>query len=159
MLIKVMDSQHVRHLYVVAFCPNSIHLCRLSCGHTFCQGCLTTWFTEIQSKYAARHPTYNPEPDYQDHLRLLADADLPVHTHIDVGEEMQTLLLGIGQPTYTCPTCRAVVRTRPVEGIALEEVAQIVGMRMGEDSLTQAASRARTSAGILEFGIAFFLLI
>ena len=56
---------------------------------------------------------------------------------------------GIPQPVYTCPTCRDVVRNKPVEIFALKTVVETISNAMGTTSpkATSAKGQKPASAG------------
>lgn len=74
----------------------------------------------------------------------LLNPALSVHAR----RQLQAQILAFEQqgprPKYTCPTCRAVVLTKPVEVFALKSIVEIVAGAMGESAPKKAALAAPT---------------
>lgn len=107
-----------------------------SCGHTFCLSCLRDWFGATQAQYIASHPGYNPnqQPSNQN---VVAVIQTLMHTPQAVNSPHITALLTQllpAQPQYTCPTCRAPVKSRPTEVFALKSLLRTFTTAMGENS-------------------------
>ncbi|KAA1472933.1 hypothetical protein DENSPDRAFT_839331 [Dentipellis sp. KUC8613] len=107
------------------------------CGHTFCQGCLTDWFSTILAQHLTSNPHYNPNhpPPHigPDLLRALPQA---LHPYI------LNIMQNNSHPPYTCPTCRVAVRNRPVEAFALKNLVHTVAEAKGERPPPSAAPPA-----------------
>ncbi|KAI0044643.1 hypothetical protein FA95DRAFT_1562025 [Auriscalpium vulgare] len=92
------------------------------CGHTFCQTCITDWFTTIRTKHLATNPHLNE------------------HTLLTLPPALR--------PQYTCPACRTTVRTCPVECFTLKTVVRVVADAVGESSPRKSGpSRGRAKQG------------
>ncbi|KAF9467352.1 hypothetical protein BDZ94DRAFT_1249139 [Collybia nuda] len=104
------------------------------CGHTFCQSCLQDWFGTTLAQFMTLHPHYNvnaPHP-YAHHFQAFVGQNPYMH-HAPHAAAMfaqyQQLV-----PQYTCPTCREVVKSRPVEDFALKALVRTVARAAGENS-------------------------
>ncbi|KAJ7668449.1 hypothetical protein DFH06DRAFT_1181719 [Mycena polygramma] len=95
------------------------------CGHTFCMKCLVEWF----SRTLATHMTANPgwrsnQPAYH-----LLNPRLRAHPYIAAMAAQQG-----PQPEFSCPTCRMVVTTKPIEDYSLKAFIHTVATSAGETS-------------------------
>ncbi|KAF9819176.1 hypothetical protein IEO21_02347 [Rhodonia placenta] len=120
----------------------------LPCGHTFCQPCLTDWFNTTLAQHITNNPHYNPAvvaalratlngPNVPAGLRRTYEAQIALLEHQHP------------PPSYTCPTCRTVCRTKPVEVYTLKSVVRNVADALGETSPQKRTSTpaARTRSG------------
>lgn len=55
-----------------------------------------------------------------------------LRAELDLELAQYRFLQSIPQPVYTCPTCRDVVRNKPVEIFALKSVVEIISHAMGK---------------------------
>ena len=107
------------------------------CGHTFCQSCLSDWFSTAHVQHLAAHPGYPAHPPPVD-----ADtyARLPAHIRAYIPQQPG--------PKYTCPACRQAVHRRPTESFALKNVVRVVAAARGEHSPRKPTpAPARTTRG------------
>lgn len=115
------------------------------CGHAFCQNCLQNWFATAQTQFLASHPEHNPQQAHQlanlsHFLRVLSQNPL-IAQDPNVHRMIEPLIPP--QPSYTCPTCREPVRTRPTEVFALKAVVRTLAAAAGEKSPQKKTSVAR----------------
>ncbi|KII92026.1 hypothetical protein PLICRDRAFT_172182 [Plicaturopsis crispa FD-325 SS-3] len=121
----------------------------LACGHTFCQKCLTDWFSTTLTKFMADHPHYNPNNPGG---RPAVPANLlqAIHRLHEYPPHQQQMLLDQyaqyqhvpGAPAYTCPTCRVEVKARPLELYTLKALVHTLAAGMGESAPQEAARPA-----------------
>ncbi|KAJ7502833.1 hypothetical protein B0H11DRAFT_1986565 [Mycena galericulata] len=102
------------------------------CGHSYCGRCLVEWFGTCLAQHMAAHPNWRPtnQPSYH-----LLNPGIRAHPYIAAMMAQQG-----PQPEYTCPTCRAVVSTKPIEDYALKAIIQAVS---GESSPKKAPAVAK----------------
>lgn len=108
------------------------------CGHVFCQTCLSDWFSTTLTQYMTSHPNYNQVLPVPYHLRPVFNQ---ARNNPHLRPQFELLLAqyratqGDGEgPMYTCPTCREVVKNKPVEDFKLKGVVRIVADALGETS-------------------------
>ncbi|KAJ7497067.1 hypothetical protein FB451DRAFT_1209955 [Mycena latifolia] len=96
------------------------------CGHTFCLKCLVEWFGTTLAQHMAAHPAWRPtnQPPYH-----LLKKEFRAHPYIAAMIAQQG-----PQPEYTCPTCRAVVISKPIEDYSLKAIVRAVATSVGESS-------------------------
>ncbi|KIL68882.1 hypothetical protein M378DRAFT_158020 [Amanita muscaria Koide BX008] len=100
------------------------------CGHCFCQTCLQDWFRTVLNKFVAEHPNVDPtHPDWRWQLQpLLLNnpgllATFPAFNAFNAP-----------RPQYSCPTCRNIITTRPVEVYTLKALVRILASAAGDKS-------------------------
>jgi len=126
------------------------------CGHVFCQGCLTDWFSTTLAQHMTDHPNYVLNPPLPQHLRHLAiqarsnpnnhNLRLQIDTQIT---QYRTAAFG-QSPVYTCPTCRKEIKNKPVEDFALKSIVRTLAGAMGEQSPTKKANGRGSGNGRAE---------
>lgn len=137
-----MEPVHVRAIHTAAATngtygphptyPRSLSH-RLSCGHTFCAGCLQDWFSTAYAHHLAKHPAYDPQQIVPPHYRAaLARADLPPHRKRDIEREIAIMLSTASHPEYSCPTCRVLIRARPAENFVVKHLVRTIAAVQGE---------------------------
>lgn len=99
----------------------------LTCGHTFCRGCLQNWFTAELAKYMGQNPGYNPDPPVPRQYReLLRRRDLQPFQRTHLMRQIQQFYDTINHPDYTCPSCRKPVTTKPIEAFTVKNIVTAV---------------------------------
>ncbi|KAL0072785.1 hypothetical protein AAF712_000548 [Marasmius tenuissimus] len=110
------------------------------CGHVFCQSCLQDWF----STTLAQHMTTYPHYDVNQRLPRFIEENINLHPHYTAELQRYAGLIP-PKPQYTCPTCRAPVKSRPIEDYSLKAVVRTVAKAAREDSPKQ--PRPQTNRG------------
>ena len=104
---------------------------RLSCGHTFCQGCLQDWLNTLLARHMDTNPRY-------DHVRIaelskqLREPGLTIQTRYQITALLDSIEAETPSPTYSCPSCRAIITSRPVEVFALKNIVHAIASARGE---------------------------
>ncbi|KAF7375942.1 RING-type domain-containing protein [Mycena sanguinolenta] len=95
-----------------------------NCGHTFCKKCLLEWFNTCLAQHMTACPNWRStnQPAYH---RL--DPRIRAHPYIAALAAAQG-----PQPNFSCPTCRAVVTTKPIEDYSLKALTHTVATSAGE---------------------------
>ncbi|KAK1225262.1 hypothetical protein PQX77_007788 [Marasmius sp. AFHP31] len=103
------------------------------CGHVFCQSCLQDWFSTTLAQHMTTYPHYNVN---QRLPRFIEEATNLYPQH---AAELLQRYAGLipPKPGYTCPTCRASVKSRPIEDYSLKAVVRTVAKAAREDSPKQ----------------------
>ena len=113
-------------------------MCSLpECGHVFCITCLKDWFSTVLTQHEKDYPDFALNPPFPDHIRELSvqvRSQPDLRTQLDLKVAQYRVTLSIPQPVYTCPTCRVVMRNKPVEVFALKSVVGTISNAMGETS-------------------------
>lgn len=105
----------------------------LPCGHVHCETCLETMFRQTLVLHMQKHPSYDARhlEELRDVLRRSTkpeDAVVRRNVCAEIG-----ILEGLEpHPRFTCPKCRAVVTSRPIEAYPLKEVVSFVSEIRGE---------------------------
>ncbi|KAJ7039193.1 hypothetical protein C8F04DRAFT_1087465 [Mycena alexandri] len=97
------------------------------CGHTFCMKCLVEWFSTCLAQHMTAHPAWRPPNGQPLYHRL--DPRIRAHPYIAAMAAHQG-----PQPEFSCPTCRAVVTTKPMEDYSLKAIIHAVATSAGETS-------------------------
>jgi len=82
-------------------------------------------------------PEFSLNQSIPGHVRdlLVRVRDRPeLQAELDLEVARYRFSQSIPQPVYTCPTCRDVVRNKPVEIFALRSVVETISNAMGETS-------------------------
>jgi hypothetical protein len=111
------------------------------CGHAYCESCLVDWFSTTQAKHVAQHPQYMPGRPQHPLMQAQYLRHLPITPQQRY--EMENILSPIPKPQFTCPTCRAEVRTAPVESFNLKAAVRAVAKAEGERSPSKEFPKSR----------------
>lgn len=108
----------------VSLCSSFVYFYELSprlrlveCGHTFCQFCICNWFNT-----SFRFKPQTPQQLFSQHGTTVREAQLLIQEHRSRKSER----------VYSCPTCRAVVKARPVEVFLLKDIVGRIAEMRGE---------------------------
>ena len=105
----------------------------LKCGHSFCQACLKDWFETTFTKFKEDHPNYhNAIRGLEHYYAMLRSPRLPAQERRYLESQIRVTLQTIGQPTYTCPTCRVPVKEQPSEIFSFKQMVQAYAETLGE---------------------------
>ncbi|KAF9268798.1 hypothetical protein L218DRAFT_531260 [Marasmius fiardii PR-910] len=109
------------------------------CGHTFCQTCLQDWFSTTLLQHMQTHPHYTPNQRLPANIQhMIAIAPQLLHQYVGLLPP---------QPNYTCPTCRASVKSRPTESFSLKAVVRAVAKVQRESSPRKLTTNRGTGRG------------
>ncbi|KIY53079.1 hypothetical protein FISHEDRAFT_69220 [Fistulina hepatica ATCC 64428] len=117
-----------------------------ACGHTFCMSCLQDWFQTILTRHVREHPQWDIS---------LPSGELPTSTALAlqryprVYQDVVTVLIpyrSMPGPQYTCPRCRASVKTAPIEDYALKAIVAAVATETGEKPQESLVRRGKGKA-------------
>ena len=114
------------------------------CGHTFCQGCLSDWFTTTLMQYMTSHPEWTPDPPELAHARLMLRRILDAQSRAKIESHIQHMELHVAQPPYSCPSCRTAVKKRPIEAFALKAIVRTIAAAEDEQGPQEATIRGAT---------------
>jgi len=107
----------------------------LPCGHVCCRSCLEAIFRRTLAEHMRRHPGYDHR--HLDALRAILNARPALEAHsaarTTAYAEIGVIEGTLPHPRFTCPECRAVVGTKPIEAYSLKEVAALVAEIQGDD--------------------------
>lgn len=70
----------------------------------------------------------------QQYLMYLRQPNVPVAQRRAVERQLQLIVDSMEHPRYTCPTCRDLVKSSPIESFALKHVVRTVAQAEGEAS-------------------------
>ncbi len=116
-----------------------------SCGHTFCQTCVKMWFNTILTQHKLLYPSYSltvplPLAIYARRNTLLGQLD--IRNYSDEYRNQNP------HPGYTCPTCRTMQRSQPVEVFKLKEiVTKVAAVSFGKTSPPREEQNANNDIG------------
>ncbi|KII84312.1 hypothetical protein PLICRDRAFT_360750 [Plicaturopsis crispa FD-325 SS-3] len=125
-----LDASDIEDVMTCAICsltlgpPSS-----LACGHTFCQKCLAKWFSTTLTKFTDNHPHF-------------------ISAHMRLGEYPHWNLPPRPLPVYTCPTCRAEVKTRPLSLYTFRALVQMLSNGMARIGLVASSPQKETARPI-----------
>ncbi|KAJ7188533.1 hypothetical protein C8R46DRAFT_23462 [Mycena filopes] len=106
------------------------------CGHAFCMKCLVEWFSTCLAQHMTAHPGWRSNANQPLYHRL--DPRIRAHPYI-----AQLAAQHGPQPEFSCPTCRAVVTTKPMEDYSLKAIIHAVATSAGELSPKKDAVAAK----------------
>ena len=106
---------------------------RLSCGHTFCAGCLQDWFSTAYAHHLAKYPAYDPQQIVPGQYRAaLANPNVPPQRKRDIEREIAIVVSTTPHPEYSCPTCRVLIRAKPAENFVVKHLVRTITAAQGE---------------------------
>ncbi|KAH9842016.1 uncharacterized protein C8Q71DRAFT_690615, partial [Rhodofomes roseus] len=105
----------------------------LSCGHTACRACLEGWFSELLVQHLERHP-HADLPNMQPYYDAIRDPSLDETIRERAIAEATMVLKFHPRPSYTCPICRQILKTKPTGEIALRSIVSSVAHSLGEEN-------------------------
>ena len=147
-----MDTVHVRPFpYEVSIQINTCLSSIAECGHVFCISCLQDWFSTLLAKHKMNVPEFSLTQPIPGHLRDLSVRvrDRPeLRAELDLEVARYRFSQSIPQPVYTCPTCRVIVRNKPVEIFALKSVVGTILNAMGETSPKAKSVKGKKPASV-----------
>ncbi|OBZ77193.1 hypothetical protein A0H81_02510 [Grifola frondosa] len=107
----------------------------LVCGHTFCQECLEKWFDGTFVQHLETHNNYIPnDPVLANYQAALENLHMPDEMHRQLHAEAMAIIGQQPQPQYTCPSCRVLVKNRPIEVFSLKSLVRTVAGQLRESS-------------------------
>lgn len=144
-----MDSLYVRpsiiSCLILSIQPILDSLSLPDCGHAFCQSCLQNWFTKTKAEFMAANPQNNPQQLHNAASLTHLMQNLVQNPHLAQHQHFMNMFLQFlpPQPTYTCPTCREPVRSRPTEVFTLKSLVRTICAATGETSPQKKGSTSR----------------
>ncbi|KAK7025498.1 hypothetical protein VNI00_015932 [Paramarasmius palmivorus] len=107
------------------------------CGHTFCFACLERWFNTAKDAHKQAYPHWDTEDPNRDDFDLPRSIRRAARSAEQASDILPDILaLAPPQPKYSCPSCRARVRFRPVEVFSFKTVSQAVALSQPEEPST-----------------------
>ncbi|KAL0071669.1 hypothetical protein AAF712_001526 [Marasmius tenuissimus] len=103
----------------------------LSCGHTFCSECLSSWFHHILTEFKLTFAHY--EPGRRTYHYQLTQEDHTQIAHASVAHELADVLSQKRHPhpVYTCPVCRSPAEKPPSQNFNLKDLLTAVAEKKG----------------------------
>ena len=83
-------------------------------------------------QYMTEHPEWTPDPPELLQARMALRRNLDPVSRERLESHIEHLELHVTQPPYTCPSCRAPVKKRPIEAFALKSIVHTIAAAEGE---------------------------